>query len=59
MVPIELSWLNEKICELEEEECPVDLPEAFHEAWERVLHDLGEGCVTVNGLKQVIRRAAA
>ena len=48
MVPIELEWLNAKICALEE--CPLDLPESFQHAWDRVM-DQGEGCVTVNGLK--------
>ena len=52
MVPIELDWLNAKICELEE--CPVGLPESFEHAWDRVAA-LGEGCVTVNGLKEQIR----
>ena len=54
MVPIELEWLNAKVCELEE--CPVDLPEAFSGAWERVKYR-GEGCVTVNALRQEIQNA--
>ena len=52
MVPIELEWLNAKICELTE--CPLDLPEAFESAWDRVKFK-GEGCVTVNSLKEEIR----
>jgi hypothetical protein len=55
MVPIELEWLNAKICDIEE--CPLDLPEAFDCAWERTLA-LGEGCVTVNALKEVVRSPA-
>ena len=49
MVPMELKWLNDRICELEE--CPLDLPEAFESMWERVEFK-GEGCVTVNALKE-------
>ena len=52
MVPIELEWLNAKVCELEE--CPLDLPEAFSGAWERVKYR-GEGCVTVNALREEIQ----
>ena len=52
LVPIELEWLNDKICLMEE--CPVELPEAFAAAWERVKFQ-GEGCVTVNGLAAEIR----
>ena len=44
MVPIELEWLNNKVCALED--CPVDLPKTFESAWERVKFK-GEGCVTV------------
>ena len=44
-------WLNAKVCEMEE--CPVGLPEAFTEAWDRVKYK-GEGCVTVNALKEQI-----
>lgn len=43
MVPIEMEWLNARICELEE--CPLDLPEAFASVWDRVKFK-GEGCVT-------------
>ena len=56
MVPIELEWLNAKVCELEE--CPVDLPEAFSSAWERVKYR-GEGCVTVNALREEIQNPTA
>jgi len=48
MVPIQLEWLNGKICELEE--CPLDLELAFEAAFEAV-RQMGEGCVTVNRLK--------
>ena len=51
MVPIELDWLNAKVCELDE--CPLDLPEAFESVWEQVQYK-GEGCVTVNALKEQI-----
>ncbi len=49
-------WLNAKVCELEE--CPVDLPEAFSGAWERVKYR-GEGCVTVNALREEIQNPTA
>ena len=55
MVPIELEWLNAKICQLEE--CPLDLPEAFQSIWERVVFR-SEGCVTANALKDEIRTMA-
>lgn len=48
MVPIEVSWLNEKVCSLEE--CPATLQEDFTATYEAVAAD-GEGCVTVRRLK--------
>jgi len=56
MVPIELEWLNARICELEE--CPLDLPEAFASAWERVKFK-GEGCVTFNALKEEVQQSTS
>lgn len=52
LVPIELDWLNEKLCSMEE--CPLDLRDSLLAAWERV-EVKGEGCVTVNALKEEIR----
>ena len=49
-------WLNAKVCEMEE--CPVGLPEAFSDAWERVKYR-GEGCVTVNSLRQELQNPTA
>ena len=48
MVPIEIDWLNEKVCATEE--CPVTLHDDFITAFEAVASD-GEGCVTVSRLK--------
>ena len=49
-------WLNAKVCEMEE--CPVGLPEAFTDAWDRVKYK-GEGCVTVNSLRDEIQNPTA
>jgi len=51
MVPIEIDWLNEKLCTLEE--CPITLKDDFDAVWEAVSND-GEGCVTVRRLKDRI-----
>lgn len=52
MVPIELEWLNAKVCDIEE--CPAGLPDAFDQVWAQVQQN-GEGCVTVNALKAQIQ----